>query len=215
MIQLETTQNRVRQILADADGARYSDDLLVNAVRMALRGIDEKLPQVLARSFTVSTPGRDQVLTGLENCLYLVSLTLVNADGADAKKVELETSYTLQNGVSSLRFSGRRFPRVGEMLQIKYASPHTLAGLDGAEATSLPDGFAAALEFGSAGYACLLRAAVLSEAYGARQGESARLLEQSRLWLEQSSAALEAAKTWQEFGFPPGFALDAWDRKGG
>ena len=210
MLTLENTINHVRQVLDDAAASRFSDDLLESAVRQALARIDESMPLVSNAELEVVTGGRDQALADMENCLYLIDLHTENApDG------ELEYVYTLQGGTIQLHFSGVYTPQAGEILTLTVAGRNTLSGLDGALTTSLPESAAAALEFGAAGFACLLRAAVVAEAYGARPGESARLVEQSRLWLEQCANALQALKNLQEFGFPPGFKLDAWDRRGG
>jgi hypothetical protein len=67
---------------------------------------------------------------------------------------------------------------------------------------------------GAAGHACLLRAVSLSGAYGAHPNEVTRLMEISRLRLEQFSTAIGSLKTLQEFGFPPGVYLDNEDTHG-
>jgi hypothetical protein len=56
-----------------------------------------------------------------------------------------------------------------------------------------------------------LRAGSLVEAYGSRPAEVAQLLETSRLWMELFSRGLDGLKVLQDFGYPPGFALDGWD----
>jgi hypothetical protein len=67
---------------------------------------------------------------------------------------------------------------------------------------------------GSAGYACLLRAGSVVEAFNVRPGEAASLLETGHLWLDIFERALGGLKVLQEFGYPFGFALDPWDRGG-
>ena len=210
MLTLENTINHVRQVLDDDAANRFSDDLLESAVRQAMARIDESLPRVLTAELEVITGGRDQSLTGVENCLYLIDLEAEKAPDGD-----LEYVYTLQDDTIQLHFNGTYVPQSGETLCLMIASRNTLSGLDDAETTSLPESVAAVLEYGTAGFACLQRAAAVAEAYGARPGESARLVEQSRFWLEQCTNALQALKTLREFGYPPGFKLDAWDQKGG
>lgn len=212
MLTLASITNRVRQVLDDTDASRFSDDLLKNAVRQALARIDESLPRVLTAELEVVTAGRDLSLAGMERCQYLISMTRAEADDLDP---EMEYVYTLQTDTIQLHFSGTYVPQAGETLCLKIAARNTLSGLDDETTTSLPESAGASLEFGTAGFACLLRAAAVAEAYAARPGESARLVEQGRFWLEQCTNALESLKTLQEFGYPPGFKLDAWDRKGG
>jgi hypothetical protein len=65
---------------------------------------------------------------------------------------------------------------------------------------------------GAAGEACLLRASGLAESYGTRPEEVTRLLEIGQLRLDAFDKTLSGLKVLQEFGFPPGFALDKWDQ---
>ena len=215
MNNLASTITRIRQLLDDAEGDRFGDELLENAIRITLSGIDEKLPRVTAVEHTLVTTGRDQTLTGLTRPLYLIEVKRVTDPSSESEEALLtEYAYTLGASEAALHFSGNTVPQAGEKLRLKYASQNTLSGLDDEATTTLPDPAAVALELGSAGNACLLRAAAISEAYGARPGESNRLLDQSRLWQEQFQRALTSLKSLQEFGFPPGFALDQWDQKG-
>ncbi len=210
MMTLESIQNRARQILADADGNRYDSNLLENATRLTMQGINEKLPRVLRLDHAVITSGRDQSISSLEKPLFLMQVILQPMNG----KSELEFSYALQNETAYLHFSGIAVPTAGQTLRLVYAAQHTLNGLDGAAATSLADGFESALSVGTAGFACLLRASFLAETYGVKQGEPARLVEQSRAWLEHFHQALVSFKPDQQPEYPEGFALDRWDRQG-
>jgi len=97
---------------------------------------------------------------------------------------------------------------------VHYAAAHTIEGLDGASSTSLPEICEPALVNGAAGSAYALRAASLVESYGTRAEDAGRLMETSRLFMEHFDQMLKGLKLLQEFGFPPGFALDAWDANG-
>jgi hypothetical protein len=57
----------------------------------------------------------------------------------------------------------------------------------------------------------LLHATRLAETYGTRPNEVSRLLEISRLRLEDYALTLSNLKMIQAFGFPPGFSLDDQD----
>jgi len=202
-------------ILGDAAGDRFGEDLLECAIRQALTRVDERLPLVRTSALVISTPGRDQTLEGLEKPLYLVKvMRLTGTDGSE-EEIRGGYTYTLNGSTGNLHFCGVDFPTVGETLRITYAAANTLSGLEDAETTSLPESAASALEMLSAGMACLLRAAAVVESYGARTGESARMVEQSRLWMELANQNLEKLKSLQEFAFPAGFALDQWDQEGG
>jgi hypothetical protein len=212
MLNLERIEIRVRQLLDDSDGTRFNENLVENAIRQALNRMDEQVPQVCTIEKTVTGSGKEQVLDGLHSPLYILEAMIVSAQ---QKKTALEFTYTLSGESACLNFGEKRYPLQGETLKVTYACANTLSGLDEATVTSLPHGAEITLEFFAAGLACLLRSAAMAEAYGARPGESTRLVEQSRLWMEAAEKSMAGCKNLQTFGFPPGFALDSWERKGG
>jgi len=214
MLNLEDLKSRVLLLLGDEEGTRFGGELVENAIRQGLAHLDEKIPQILTIESLVATGGRDQTLSGLENPIHLVEVRLKTALG-ETVRTSLEYAYTLQGTSAALHFSGLRYPQAGEILEAVYAACHKLAGLDDAESSSLPDSAAGALETCCAAQACLLRAAAVVEAYGARPGESTRLVEQSRMWMEAADTALAKLHNQGQFGYPAGFALDAWDQDGG
>jgi hypothetical protein len=215
MINLESIKNRVRQILDDADANRFSDELLENAIRLTMQRIDEKIPLVRSVDFTVTTSGRDQTISGMQHPLYVIQVVQLQVPSTGGeKKIRSRYAYTLEAETATFHFSGTWFPRCGITLRVEYGAQNTLSGMDGAESSSLPEAAATALETGAAGYACLLRAVSVSEAYGARPGESARLVEQSQIWADTSSQLISKLRNLQEFSYPVGFALDGWDEKG-
>jgi hypothetical protein len=216
MIDLTTLKPRILQVLEDPTGKRFDDAALAEAIRQAMNLINERLPNIAICTFTVTVSGRDQTITGMDNCMYLVSIQ-VNPDDAYRHEVEPGNSYTyrFQDGNPVLRFLERNTPQAGDVIRIAYAAPHTLWGLDGATTTTLPSACASALVNGAAGQACLLRASLLCEAYGSRPVETTRLLELSRILMASFENNLSQYKTLQEFGFPPGFRLDADDRQTG
>ena len=216
MANLEDVKTRVRQILDDAAGTRFTDTLLENAARQALTRLDEALPLMRSLDVTRTDSGRDQALTGLTGPLFLVKVIKI-PDLPESRETEIRYGFTcsLAGDSAALHFSGPVIPRAGESLRVSYASRNTLAGLDGAEATTVPETALTALHYAYASAACLLRAASVSEAYGARPGESARLVEQSKVWMETAERDLQNMKNQQEFAYPAGFALDRWDREAG
>jgi len=215
MNDLENLKNRVRQILDDGGGTRFSETLLDNAVRQAMTRLDDKLPQMKEVEFTVVSPGCYQVVSGLQRPLFMVKvLRLGGLEDSKEREITTGVVFTLNGEDVLLHFGGGLIPRTGDRFLIHYAAGNSLAGLDEAETTSLPESALPALECAVAGLACLLRAAAVSEAYGARPGESNRLTQQSRLWLDAAEKSLASLQSRQEFAYPRGFALDAWDKGG-
>ena len=216
MTKLTELKASVRLLLEDASAARFSDNLLQTALRQALDGLNARLPLLKSLDFLITTPGRDQALSGLNGCRYLVSLDWITPAGVE-KSLEAgsQFSYLLLESGPVLHFSGADYPQPGDTLNLRYAADHTIEGLDGATTTSLAASCETALVNGAAGHACRLRAASLVERPGSRLEDTARLVEIGRLWLEAFERGLGSLRILQDFGFPPGFSLDQWDMRGG
>ncbi len=208
MTVLSELLTRVQTALGDVQSARFSAELLQEAMRQALAEISQRCPHMVDTALTITVSGRNQPLTGFSNLLFLVRLT--DAEGKELEP-EAQFSYILQQGQPVLHFTGSRVPQAGEQYTVTGAEAHTLSGLDGSTSTSLTDALSTALVSGAAGHACLLRAGALAETYGSRSQETAALVEASRMHLERFRRQVDAVKILQEFGFPPGFALDDWD----
>jgi len=216
MTELTSLAARLRQNLNDPDEKRYSEGMLTCAIRQALELIDLQLPQTAVTDVIVEIGGRDQPLNDLTGCLYLVRLVL-SAAASGSRELEPEThfSYQMNAGIPTLHFFGEYIPQRGAAFQVHYAAANTIEGLDDSVSTSLPAICEPALVNGAVSQAYSLRAASLMETYGSRPEEAARLLEASRAAREHFEQMLTGLKVLQEFGYPPGFALDAWDRHGG
>ena len=211
MADLTTLETRLRTLLDDPAGQRYSSTVVTAAFSHALTELNLRQPRLIESEFTVAIPGRDQPLAGLNKCFYL--LHLVRLDESSSQMLEPETCFTYQlvNGIPVLHFRTEHIPQTGEQYKVCYASAHTLAGLEGASLTTLPAELENALVEGAAGQACALRAGSLLEAYGSRGEECAALLTLADYWHSIFLRSLAGARVIQEFGFPPGFILDQWD----
>ena len=87
MSDLSVLISRVRLTLDDPGSKRFSDALLTTALRQALEQIDQRLPRELICDVTAAASGREQSLSGLTGCLFLVKLVYPAA--SDGKR-ELE-----------------------------------------------------------------------------------------------------------------------------
>jgi hypothetical protein len=213
MSDLTALISRVRLALDDPDSKRFPDGLLTTAIRQALEQIDQRLPRSIISDVTSAVSGREQPLTGLTGCLFLVKLVYPAAsDGKRELEPETQFSYVMRDGIPTVHFYGDAIPQAGEVLLVHYAARNTIEGLDAAVSSTLPEVCEPALVNGAAGSACALRASSLVEAYGARPADFAHLMDASRHWMDLFSRALDGLKVLQDFGFPPGFALDCWDR---
>ena len=215
MTKLDDIKTGIRLLLEDSDAKRFSDAILEASLRQALDEIDQRLPRLLQMDFIVTTAGRDQVLTGVTGCHYLVDLSLP-AEAGTPTQLEPGTAFTyhLAGGVPTLHFCGSLVPAAGDVFTVCYAAGYGIEGFQGQTATTLPAELEHALVMGAAAAACYLRAGGIVERYGGGPQDSSRLSEIGRLWRENFLRALQGLKSLQEFGFPPGFALDRWDKRG-
>lgn len=212
MSTLADLNTRALHVLSDPSGARYNADLLSEAFLQALELLNRRMPRLARLDLTITDPGRDQPLAGMEHCLFIVSVCLVVPDQL-TRELQPDSEFTFQliEGLPALHFSGARIPQGNDALQITYAQAYTLEDLD---AGTFPPLYETALVNGAAGQADLLRAHQLIETYGARSDDAPRLLELGRLRLADFESLLSTLRTSQDFGYPPGFALDKFDRNG-
>ncbi len=210
MSTLAEIKTRILQVLDDASGARYPDALLTEAINQAFSSINTRLPKVSTLDLTITTAGREQAVSGIFNCLFIISVSLISADQLTRElSPDSEFTFLLKNGAPTLYFSGSKIPAAGDKLRIQYAAPYSAADLGSA----FPTNYESALVNGAAGHACNIRALHLIEAYGARSEESPRLLELGRLRLDAFESLLSSLRVLQDFGYPPGFKLDEYDTR--
>jgi hypothetical protein len=204
-------KSRLAKLLGDESSSRFNDSLLEESLRQGLDLLDQRLPYLRSVEVTVENSGAEQVLPAWADCLYLVSVRLLNEHGSRTA-LEAGSGFTYQFEGDSLRLHfGGRLPRAGERLEIEYAARYSLSGLDGAATTHLPASYESALAEGAAGQACLLRGTRLIETYGTRPAEANQLLAVSQRHQEVCEKTISNLKVLQEFGFPPGFPLDDAD----
>lgn len=214
MSKFEDLEARVRALLEDESAKRFSTSLLAAALRRALDDIDLQLPGIRDLEVSVTAAGRDQPLTALAGCRYIIHVTLPSSDTEQQVfEPEAHFTYYLKDGAPTLHFSGTYVPCAGDVLLVQYAAGYTIEGFEGEGSTTLPAAFESALVNGTAAEACLLRAGSSVEAYGARASGPTRLMEIGQLLRQTFMRNLTGLKVIQDFGFPRGFALDEWDKQ--
>lgn len=203
---------RALQVLADSQGTRYNSALMDEAFKQALDRLNTRLPRLMFQDLTITSADRDQIVPFLDRCLFIVSVCLVNPTQLTRElQPDSEYSFQILQDMPALHFSGARVPQVNDTLHIVYAQAYTMDDIDSG---LLPLTYETALVTGAAGQANLMRATQLIEAYGNRSDDAPRLLGVGRLRLDSFEALLSALRVQQDFGFPPGFALDKFDRNG-
>ncbi len=212
MIDLESFKTRLLTALGDPGGARYSAAQMEEAVRQALEEYSRAAPQILETTLTVASAGCNQPVGDAQRMQCVLEVVYpYDENAADPAPYDPWYVY-IKNGARWLLLGGGAAPQAGERILLRYAAAHTLAGLDGAQATSLPEVDEGLLALGAAGQAAVIRAASMVQAYGKRnpQDESLQLgklrLEAFRKQLEARQPGDMPARPWSVR-----WALDGWD----
>lgn len=209
MADLAGMKTRVLNLLGASTG-RFSATLLEEALRQALTAYNQGAPQVLENTLTVTTGGREQVLTGWVPPLFILKVT----QPAMEPNREVPFQFFVRSGQAVLVIGGDEVPQAGAVYGVHYAAAHTLKDLDGAAATTLPAMHESLLVRGGAGFAAILRQAQVTEAYGGRSADASRLEALGRGWLVDFQAALAGTgDSAQLHEYPVGFRMDVWDSR--
>ena len=215
MTNLESMKARLLESLGDPGGARYHDALLVEALRLALEEYSRALPQLKETPITVTIAGGRQQIGGIERLLAVIEV-LYPYDPADPiEHLPADPWYAYNTDGSHWLMFGAVSPQVGERFCLRYAAGHTLAGLDGAESTTLLPADEGLLAQGASGHAAVMRSAGMLQVYG-KPNPLDQSLQLGRLRLESFRKQLDERK---DHGLPgllarpwtARWALDGWD----
>jgi hypothetical protein len=215
MTTLNELKDRILESLGDSNGTRYDAALLDEALRLALEEYSRALPQLQETVFTVTTAGSSQEISGVKRLLTVIEVLYPFDPNDLIEHLPADPWYAYNKDGSHWLLFGEDAPQVGQQFCVRYAAGHTLAGLDGAESTSLPQADESLLAQGAAGHAAIMRSAGMLQAFGKRnpQDESLSL---GRLRLESFRKHLDDRK---DHGLPglltrpwtARWVLDGWD----
>jgi hypothetical protein len=140
--------------LRDAAHATWSAEELTAQVRRALRRYNGHLPRRLAGTLNAVEGQREYSLDGLSGLLDVLDVwypwSADDEDPPERPRWALPSDGTLYLYVESA-------PAAGEVIRVFYTAPHTIEGLDGALATTLPAQGEQAVIVLAAGYAAIQR----------------------------------------------------------
>ena len=166
----DTLKTRVLNLLADSTGSRYSGAMLEQAALQAIRLYSGTLPQLCFLEIEVPEPVDEVTLEEAEGLSAVISASWYIGAG-NTRPVLAAFTWNWSAGVPYLRFPQAQSGR----LRLVYSAGHTLEGLLGAAATSVPPVHFDLLAWTAAGYAMQLRADVVREAYGAKCSEAVNI----------------------------------------
>lgn len=204
MSTLAEFRSRALVMLGDPAGSRYSTAQLDESLRAALEEYSEAFPQAMSQVVAVSAEGRQQPLDVPGSLKTLVRAQYPYSGDSSPFFELMYLSYP--QGAPAVFFAGEAVPQAGEQFKVFYTAAHSVDGLDGAEATSVPAAHEGLLVRGAAGYACYMRAAQLSESLAS---SGAQLLQLAGFHLANFRAALARTRLEIAFEYPlRGFEME-------
>jgi hypothetical protein len=158
---LEQLLDRVGKYLMDTAGLVYDREMLTEFVRHALSVYNRACPQTRRAEVSLEAGAREASLAGLA---CMVDVLDVSCAG---KPVEGWTCN--RDGTHAVLFLGQAVPDAAA-LTVHYSLPHSIAGLDEAEQTTLPVCDESLLARGAAGYAACGRAGRRAQGFDPQPG---------------------------------------------
>jgi hypothetical protein len=162
MTTLADVRSDVTTLLAGAvDSLTWTTTLLDAAIRLALAEVDGVL--IYESDFTVSVTGREQDLSAVPDLLGVLALAYP-WPGSMACGADFAQRLVAWRSVGHGRVILDRWePQIGEVIRVRHTQRHTLADLDGAAATTVPEIYRPLLGLAAAAWVCDLRRRQLSE----------------------------------------------------
>lgn len=138
MSNLSTLTERVAADLTDAANATWSAEEIAGQIRRALHLYNEVAPRRLAGTLDTVAGQREYDLSSLPDLVDVVDVHYPY-DAADPPYPPRRVPWRLLDGVTLyLEVAQAPDGSAGEVMRIFYTAPHTIDGLDGATATTLP-----------------------------------------------------------------------------
>jgi len=153
-------RTRVRLLLRDSAGSpvTFTDAVVDDAVRHALEDISNSIPNVTDTTITLAAAGREIALTGLA-VMAITEVVWPYVTSPEQWPRNLVAGFRLifKSAAPYLFLSSLdgSQPQAGDKVRVWYASMHTLSGLAGAGATTLPVDLEGLLVIGASGYAAI------------------------------------------------------------
>lgn len=219
MTNLSEIQSRVTTLLMDTAHLTWPEEILVESIRQALEEYNLAAPSTAESSFLLEKPEMEIDLSGLPGFREILALHYPwepESEGVQPPN-QIRGWHTWLCGgkpFAALRAAVRL--EGGHYLKTAYLASHSLAGLDGAEATSFPIEHNGLIVRGACAFAALSRALDKVELrdYGSRRSEPELL---SHWGLAQMTSFHDALSTLRQSlpPFPcPHWQMDRWDNTG-
>ncbi len=155
---LDDYRNSIDAILATAvDASTWTTAIKDQALRSALAEYDEHVAYEC--SVTVTTAGATQDMSSVSEVKDVLAVAHPWSEGADFATRMQRWRYVADQVI----YFETAMPSVGDLLRVRHTKWHTIADLDSAAATTVPDRHQQLLATLAASYACTLRLRQMSE----------------------------------------------------
>lgn len=189
----------LRLTLRDGVAAVWNDAQLDEALREALTQYSRSAPDPRSALLTLTAAGRELSLAGLTDLVEVSEVWLpaetVGPPHRRAFRRLSPTTLLIEDGTE---------PQAGGTARVFYLARHSMDGLDGATATSVPATGRVSLVMGAAALAWQARARQLAEAENVAPATRRWATEQAEAWLVRWRAELAAVAASQS-------GVVAWD----
>jgi len=176
--------------LGDENAKRFSDELLKTGLRSALADYDRYCPHVCEIISSVEAVYEQNftVFPQLSANQELYGILWIDPN----KQQIIEPSFIAYPSDSGLLiYPDRKISlSVGDLIRLRVKETYTIQGLNSSLSTTVPASHGLLLCEGAAGYALEIRASAITEVFGKRPEDSARLLQLSRELLNRFHAVL-------------------------
>lgn len=218
MTTLPEILTRVSTLLMDSAHLIWPDATLSESVRQALEEYNLTAPLIVENSILLEDCGPEVSLASLPGLREILDLFYPWQPGLATDKQPpnqvkgWHTWFSSAEPIVTVRSSARLIN--GQYLRIIYLASHTIEGLDGASATTIPQETIGLLVRGAAGFAALSRAVDKIEirSYGSRRTEPDMLARWGSAQAAEFRAGLAALRNSLPYFPAPRWQMDAWER---
>ena len=211
MTTLAIIRERLAQALEDPTNLKWSENELTEAIRQALDAYSHYLPYRAIGTVTLAAAGREIDLSAVN--FSTIDRVWWDYDDADPRHPPAWRDFEIWPG-SILYINDAAEPAIDDVVRIWFSGPHTLDGLDGADATTFPAFHTSHLILGASAYAALNRNLTILELANVNSWAARNLREWAQIQLARYQQVLErlaresAAAGSGIAAAPP---LDRWD----
>jgi hypothetical protein len=218
MTNLSEIITRVSSLLMDNSHQIWPEEALTESVRQALEEYNLAVPLTREESFPIENEDREILLDslpGFREIVYIQYPWAPGEAGGGARNQVRGWHSWFAGGKPYVAVRGPRVLKPGSHLRVLYLASHTLAGLDGAENTTIPAEHNGVLVRGAASYAALSRALDKIELrdYGSRRIEPELLSNWGAAQAQSFRSALAALRQSLPPFPAPRWQLDRWESR--